>query len=1126
MNFNLLVFSLRIIVAGLLPVLMFCHVASAQGKWQPKTYGVPQIQAFSPKDYQGKDRTWDIVQGKDDVMYFANSGGVLTYDGTIWEKILMPEGGTAKSIGMTDEGRIFVGGYNEIGYLMPDSLGNLSYQTLMNKVPEQYRAEVYDVWKTIATKDGIFFQGSRHILRYANDSIQVLRPDPEVKGSSFHLSWKVGDDFYVRENYNGLMKYEAGRLLRVRNGEKLARLAARFFFQVPGGYWGSNEAAMPYFFNEDGVQDTVPQLASTFEQAMEEEGFILTGEQLNDGNYLIGLVNQGVILLDAEGRQKYRITKEDGLSSNTAYEIFQDKKGDIWLAGGEGISFINYSNPFTIAGEQQGIDVQVHDAVIKQGKLYTGMRSGLRREEGSRFVKIPEQSLEVFDVDVIDGDLYAVIDVYVAQVFDDQPFIPIGPSSPGWTLIPSKNRPGYYLYGLYNQGVAAFRYRGKALEFLGRLKGYRGNAQKIVEDRTGKVWISDGRSALTRLDIGEKLDSVREVHQYGVENGLTLEKGNRVTDLFPKGSDYPLFTSGSDYFQYEMERDTFVRYTPLNGLVSGYKSDRMTVAADGVIYSRSGDRPIRFIPQEDKFIVDSLSMLKLQGIQTDNIIVLPNQSILFCAADGLYHFHPEKVRPVQSLFQTSIRKVMSGSGQLFGGGGAAESFVTSGSKLPFENNSISFQYSAQYYEESSKTQYQYQLEGFDEQWSEWTGEVFKEYNFLNEGTYTFKVRASNLYGTVSSTDTFQFVISPPWYRTSGSYVGFGGLMLLAMWVVVRLYTRKLEEDKKKLELIVAARTQEIASQAEQLKTKNEQLVELDQFKQDVTSMIVHDLKNPLSILIHSTEKKTERIARRMLNLVLNILDVQKFEDAGIQLTLLQSEFAALVREAVGEVQDLINEKNLTILYDFDEYFTVTVDREMIVRTLVNLLTNAIKFSPANGELEIGIRSTAEGKLHFSLKDEGPGIPADRLSALFQKFVQANQELSGSVKSTGLGLAFCRMAIEAHDGNIGVESKEGEGATFWFTLPGATQVVSPDTTLSVKEETGIRLSADEVGKISVILPQLATLKTYQVAEIEALLEQVSRTPGDPVDQWCQKITDAAYSANTQLYEELLSQISND
>ena len=115
-----------------------------------------------------------------------------------------------------------------------------------------------------------------------------------------------------------------------------------------------------------------------------------------------------------------------------------------------------------------------------------------------------------------------------------------------------------------------------------------------------------------------------------------------------------------------------------------------------------------------------------------------------------------------------------------------------------------------------------------------------------------------------------------------------------------------------MELIIEARTQEITAQADELKTKNQQLLELDRFKQDVTTMIVHDFKNPLSILIHSAETKIERIAHRMLNLVLNILDVQKFEDAEIQLNLGRYEFAELVKEGVEEVQDLVDEKNLSI----------------------------------------------------------------------------------------------------------------------------------------------------------------------------------------------------------------------
>jgi signal transduction histidine kinase len=109
------------------------------------------------------------------------------------------------------------------------------------------------------------------------------------------------------------------------------------------------------------------------------------------------------------------------------------------------------------------------------------------------------------------------------------------------------------------------------------------------------------------------------------------------------------------------------------------------------------------------------------------------------------------------------------------------------------------------------------------------------------------------------------------------------------------------------------------------------------------------------------------------------------------------------------------------------------DVELSVRIIANLLANALKYSPANGEVFFGAEPCPAG-VKLWVRDQGPGIPARFHTAIFEKFGVAEQPLENRPPSTGLGLAFCKMAVEAHGGTIGVESEPGKGSTFWFTLP--------------------------------------------------------------------------------------------
>jgi signal transduction histidine kinase len=115
------------------------------------------------------------------------------------------------------------------------------------------------------------------------------------------------------------------------------------------------------------------------------------------------------------------------------------------------------------------------------------------------------------------------------------------------------------------------------------------------------------------------------------------------------------------------------------------------------------------------------------------------------------------------------------------------------------------------------------------------------------------------------------------------------------------------------------------------------------------------------------------------------------------------------------------------------------DENKLRRTLVNLLGNAIKFTPSGGTVTIGVRHSREGpSVVFSISDTGEGIPAEAFGRIFEKFGQVQSRQGGRIMSTGLGLTFCKLAVEAHGGQIAVESVPGQGSTFCFTIPHASK----------------------------------------------------------------------------------------
>lgn len=237
---------------------------------------------------------------------------------------------------------------------------------------------------------------------------------------------------------------------------------------------------------------------------------------------------------------------------------------------------------------------------------------------------------------------------------------------------------------------------------------------------------------------------------------------------------------------------------------------------------------------------------------------------------------------------------------------------------------------------------------------------------------------------------------------------------------------------------------------EELKRKNNELIELQKIKEDLTSMIVHDLKGPLGEIMSnldlltyiqnlSTEDKEVldtaiQGCENLLGMVMNLLDISKMEEGRMKLNREQFNIGELIKTKIDKMKVLAAQKEVKLKASLtDNDITITADKEIIERIIANLINNAISYSFPGREIEV--KAGKEGVfLKVSVKDEGKGIPKDFHDKIFEKFSQRIEDGIRRRSSTGLGLTFCKMAVEAHGGKIWVESEEGKGSTFFFTIP--------------------------------------------------------------------------------------------
>jgi signal transduction histidine kinase len=356
------------------------------------------------------------------------------------------------------------------------------------------------------------------------------------------------------------------------------------------------------------------------------------------------------------------------------------------------------------------------------------------------------------------------------------------------------------------------------------------------------------------------------------------------------------------------------------------------------------------------------------------------------------------------------------------------------------------------------------------------------------------------------------------------YISVSGLIILSILVFAVTW---LGIRRKKDNLLLAEKNSEI-------ELKNAELARVGQFRDEMSGMIVHDLKNPLNTILNFTKhisglplisntpvvqqtKQIENAAGQMLNLVTNFIDVQKLEEARLNLSLTSVPLYQLVEKAIADIEFIASQKNIRIEINIKPQIYSLIDEEIVVRVLTNLLTNAVKFSPNNDT--IYIESKTKGEFVFiRVRDNGPGISPEMKAKLFNKFVRADVRNLGYNSSSGLGLAFSKLAIEAHGGTVGVESEPEKGSCFWFSL----KISEIENTEEINSGSDSSKTCSNPETLKILAPVKVRLKQLKFYETRAILETLNElTFNEPeIVKWKAEVENAVLFSNFEKYAELI------
>ncbi|GEM_PF-2056540 len=321
---------------------------------------------------------------------------------------------------------------------------------------------------------------------------------------------------------------------------------------------------------------------------------------------------------------------------------------------------------------------------------------------------------------------------------------------------------------------------------------------------------------------------------------------------------------------------------------------------------------------------------------------------------------------------------------------------------------------------------------------------------------------------------------------------------------------------------------------EVIKAQKKKLEELISFKEGLTHMIAHDMKNSLNTIIGLSNSYIDtkmhsigQAGRLMLNLVTNMLDVQRFEEAKVKLVKETMLVNDLFEEAHSQVDLLLKTKSLRFKSYAPQSLEVRVDKDIMTRVLVNLLTNAIKHSSNGRVIILKASANNEGdqpKMTISVIDQGQGIPRDRLPRIFEKYAYARKSSANGSVSTGLGLAFTKLAVEAHEGRVSIISKEDWGTSINLQLPLESEFIDIETLLptEVVEENKLIIESEKDALIE-YADELRMLKVYEVGSLTQIFDRMSKDEFE--SPWTSDIKAAVYQGDQNTFDELVKMVDS-
>lgn len=774
--------------------------------------------------------------------------------------------------------------------------------------------------------------------------------------------------------------------------------------------------------------------------------------------------NNGLSRLNEEENKfinyKSKIYDPQSIVSNNVLSLFEDKSGAIWVGTYDGISlfnpqnsFKNYKNdPFNTNSLSENMMAGIYED--DEGLLWVGTVN-----EGLNLIDRKSGNITKFkssdDEDSLSNNHIRDIvgiqnEIWIATEFGLNKYDKL---TKKFTRYYNEDNENSLLYNdvrtLYidNEGILWIGTRDglctfdrkntfKSYEDIFIKNGITENVfSDIIQDKDGIIWIASALDGgLIRLNKNtNEIKSYRnnEEDRYSISfNALKTIAIDSKNNIW----------IGSQFGLNKFDRSTekFHRYTEDSGLSNNFIYGILIDNEDNPWMSTNYGIS-KFDIKNDKFVdynvTDGLQSNEFNGY---SYFKSKSGEMFFGGINGLTYFYPNQLEEKKFSPNVVIDSIYSGEKEILD---------ISNIKIGYKNSNIQFNFFMPDYRNVSKIQYAYKLDGLDENWIFSDDRNYVSYTNLESGVYKFQVVARNSSGDWSKVTTVSFKVGMKPWQTPLAYVIYALIVSLVLYII---WNRV-----KILDSLVEQRTHELNSKLKENKELYDKLIKNEKYKNNYFVNLSHELRTPLNVIISTQQLITKlneedkdipkekilyymstlrRNSDRLLKLINNIIDTSKIESGSYKLIIEKHDIVYLVEEIVLSMKDFIEANGIELVIDPDvEEKIIECDGSEIEKCIVNLVGNAVKFTPRGGKIEVRIVDL-NNKVKISVKDSGIGIEKKYHDAIFDRFGQAYNDVSEEHGGSGLGLTVTKQLVTLHNGRIFVKSEPGHGSEFVIILP--------------------------------------------------------------------------------------------